>query len=270
MPSAAYRRGRANACATTGCERWNAVSKHATWGSPGALSETARMAARLWGWCRGASGTSSSSRRRVSVSTTWGPAKSAPPWTTRWPAAATRCPERTPPAASERRKPIAPSCPRRGPSAHFLPATTPDASRAVNRGRVATSSMAPWRRSRGGPSSRKTENFRLEEPALTTRRASGMRPGSVRPDPVGELRPVGAVLVRVVEVVEDRVLHLFFQMRRPHGECRHPVDDVDDEVKARGLVQHRQLQRRVDVPLLLVAPHVQVRVPPEPVSELVD
>src|SRR5688572_26301782 len=36
---------------------------------------------------------------------------------------------------------------------------------------------------------------------------------SVRPRPVDDLRPVDAVLVRVIQVVDDRVLHLLFQVR---------------------------------------------------------
>lgn len=36
---------------------------------------------------------------------------------------------------------------------------------------------------------------------------------SVRPGPAGDLRTIGAVVVRVAEVVDDRVLHRLFQMR---------------------------------------------------------
>ncbi len=48
--------GSANACATGGCPRWNAVSKQATCGSCGRRSSSARIGARLCGWCSGASG----------------------------------------------------------------------------------------------------------------------------------------------------------------------------------------------------------------------
>ena len=54
------------------------------------------------------------------------------------------------------------------------------------------------------------------------------------------------------------------------AQARHPVDDVDHQVEAVHLVQDRELQRRVDVALLLVAAHVQVVVVVEAVGELVD
>ena len=54
------------------------------------------------------------------------------------------------------------------------------------------------------------------------------------------------------------------------AQLRHAIDHVDDQVEARRLVQHRQLERRVDVALLLVAVHVQVLVALEAVGELVD
>ena len=54
------------------------------------------------------------------------------------------------------------------------------------------------------------------------------------------------------------------------AQPRHAVDHVDDQVEARGLVQHRQLERRVDVALLLVAADVQVLVALEAIGELVN
>ena len=50
----------------------------------------------------------------------------------------------------------------------------------------------------------------------------------------------------------------------------HAIDDVDDQMEARRLVEHRQLERRVDVALLPVAVHVQVLVALEAVDELVN
>src|SRR5262245_19567544 len=43
-----------------------------------------------------------------------------------------------------------------------------------------------------------------------------LSPCSMRPDPIHDLRPVGAVLVRVVHVVDDGVLHLLLDVR-PFG-----------------------------------------------------
>src|SRR5262249_59666400 len=109
----------------------------------------------------------------------------------------------------------------------------------------------------GGSRSWKTENFRLDEPALRTRSAAATGPVSVGPGPVDDLRTVDAVLVCVTQVVEDGVLHLLLQMCPLRAELRHPIDDVDDQVEPRDLVEHRELQRRVDVASLLVAADVE-------------
>ena len=54
------------------------------------------------------------------------------------------------------------------------------------------------------------------------------------------------------------------------GQPGHPVDHVDHQIEAVDLVEDRELERRVDVALLLVAAHVQVLVVREAVGELVD
>ena len=51
------RLGSANICASSGCARWNAVSKQATCGRSGRRSSSRRIGVRLCGWCSGASGT---------------------------------------------------------------------------------------------------------------------------------------------------------------------------------------------------------------------
>ena len=93
---------------------------------------------------------------------------------------------------------------------------------------------------------------------------------SARPGPVGDLGTVASVLVRVAQVVDDRVLHVFLEVPGLRAQPRHPIDHVDHQVEARRSVQHRQLQRRVDVPLLAVAVDVQVLLALEAVGELVD
>src|SRR3982750_370597 len=75
----------------------------------------------------------------------------------------------------------------------------------------------------------------------------------VGPGPVGNLRTIRTVLARVGQVVEDGVAHVFLQMPRFLAQLRYPVDDVDDQVEPRGLVQDGQLEGRVDVSPLLVA-----------------
>ena len=90
------RRRRAPAAARTSARRADsvrciAVSKQATCGSSGARASSARIGARLWGRCSGASGTSFSSfgdDRRVDPRRA--PRSRAPPWATRWPTAARR------------------------------------------------------------------------------------------------------------------------------------------------------------------------------------
>ena len=54
------------------------------------------------------------------------------------------------------------------------------------------------------------------------------------------------------------------------AQLRHAIDHVDDEMEARGLVQHRQLQRRVDIALFLVAADVQVLVSLEAIRKPVN
>ena len=60
-----------------------AVSKHATCGSSGARASTARIAARLWGRCSGAIGTSFSTSASKTASTRVGITYRAAPWATR-------------------------------------------------------------------------------------------------------------------------------------------------------------------------------------------
>jgi hypothetical protein len=47
-------------------------------------------------------------------------------------------------------------------------------------------------------------------------------------------------------------------VRGARGEPRHAVDHVDHQIEAVDLVDDGELERGVDIALLLVAPHVQV------------
>ena len=78
------------------------------------------------------------------------------------------------------------------------------------------------------------------------------------------------MLMRVMHVIDDGVLHLFLQMGRLHAQFRHPIDNVDHQMEARSLVQHRQFERRIDVAFFLVAAHMQIVMARETVRELVD
>src|SRR6516225_3303082 len=63
----------------------------------------------------------------------------------------------------------------------------------------------------------------------------------VRPRPVDDLRPIGAILVGVAHVVDDGVLHLLLQVGGSGAKLRHAIDDVDHQVEAGRFIQHRQL-----------------------------
>jgi hypothetical protein len=78
------------------------------------------------------------------------------------------------------------------------------------------------------------------------------------------------VLARVGEIEDDLVLHPLLEARALRLQVRHPADHVDHQVETVDLVQDRELERRVDAALLLVAAHVQVLVVLEPAGELVD
>ena len=89
-----HRRGR--------CE--SAVSKQATCGRFGCAAASDWIAARLCGWCKGASGTSARRSRITASSTITGAANRVPPCTTRWPAATRMAPAVCTPIQSVRRR----------------------------------------------------------------------------------------------------------------------------------------------------------------------
>jgi hypothetical protein len=91
-----------------------------------------------------------------------------------------------------------------------------------------------------------------------------------RPSPVGGLRFVDAVLKGVVRILDDLVLQPVFEMRLRDREPRDPVDHIDGQVEAAYLIAHGKVEGRIDIPLLLVAPHVQVLMIRPAIGELVD
>src|SRR5690349_19000759 len=60
------------------------------------------------------------------------------------------------------------------------------------------------------------------------------------PPPIDDLWSIGAVLVRVVQILDDRALHLFLQMRTLGAKFVDAVDDIDHQMEPGRLVQHRQ------------------------------
>ena len=187
MPSSNIDEGKAKACATSGTERWKAVSKQATCGNAGASAITARIGARLCGSCSGASGTSaSSSSSSAAVDPHRRGVRSRPPCTTRWPSS-TACVPRAGPRSQ-------------GSSAwHGRPwrggwgmqgggsSAAPPASVARARG------SAP----RCRPPGRRAAGARPRRARISARRSrrSGRRPGGImahRIDPLPWWRPASA------------------------------------------------------------------------------
>src|SRR5262249_23431509 len=93
-----------------------------------------------------------------------------------------------------------------------------------------------------------------------TGRASLMRPvrSLERPLPIPNLRRIHAELVGVIFTCDLLVQQGLASARPGDAETRHAVDRVDGQAEAVGLVADGQLQRRIDVALLLVAAHVNV------------
>src|SRR4029450_603472 len=90
------------------------------------------------------------------------------------------------------------------------------------------------------------------------------------PRPLIALRLVNSVLVGIALAVDLHVAQLLLDMRAGDPQARYPIDDVDRETEAVDLVTNGQIERRVDVALLLVAAHVQVLVIGAPVGQPMD
>ena len=71
---------------------------------------------------------------------------------------------------------------------------------------------------------------------------------------------VDAVFVGVVLTLDLHVAELLLDVPAGDAERGHAVDDVDGQAEAVDLVADRQVKRRVDVALLLVAADVEVLV----------
>jgi len=148
--------------AMEGMVRWKAVSKQPTWSSPGRACATARITARLCGWCSGASGTSSSSAAKTSSSRRTGSLKRSPPCTTRWPTAATvsapRCSSTQRSNAPRTSSCVVPG--KAGTSSGLPPGPVAD-----RRGWAPMPSTSP--RSAADSSRWNSANFRLLDPAFS-------------------------------------------------------------------------------------------------------
>src|SRR5260370_16504361 len=93
-----------------------------------------------------------------------------------------------------------------------------------------------------------------------TGRDSLMRPtrSLEGPLPIRDVQRIHAELPGVVFTCDLLVEQRLAGARPGNAEPRHTVDCVDGQAEAVGLVANGQLQRRIDVALLLVAAHVNV------------
>jgi hypothetical protein len=80
------------------------------------------------------------------------------------------------------------------------------------------------------------------------------------PLPVVDLRLINTFPTGTVAVFDDLVPHPLLDMSACDLELENPVDRVDLVIDAIDRVAHREVQRRVDIAVFLVATHVQVLV----------
>src|SRR6266436_1420917 len=90
------------------------------------------------------------------------------------------------------------------------------------------------------------------------------------PFPIRELGRVYAELVGMLFTRDLLVDEGLTHARAGDMETGHPVDGVDGQAEAIGLIANGEFQRRVDVALLLVAAHVNVVLALPAVGEAVD
>src|SRR6266542_7066016 len=78
------------------------------------------------------------------------------------------------------------------------------------------------------------------------------------PLPVGVLGPIQAELISILFASDLLVHQRLANAGAFDAETGHPINGVDGEAKAISLIADGQLQRRVDVALLLITAHVDV------------
>src|SRR5271166_6376378 len=91
-----------------------------------------------------------------------------------------------------------------------------------------------------------------------------------RPVPVRDVRPIYAEPISMLFARDPLVGQFIAEAGRADAHAGDAVDGVDGQAEAVGLVADGQLQRRVDIALLLVAAHVDVVLTRPAVSEAVD
>ena len=72
------------------------------------------------------------------------------------------------------------------------------------------------------------------------------------------------------ETLDLQIAEFPLGMRPGNLQARHPIDDIDCQAEAIGLIFNRQLERSIDVALLFVAADMEIIVIGAPVGEPVD
>src|SRR5271165_1131179 len=93
------------------------------------------------------------------------------------------------------------------------------------------------------------------------------RAQSERPLPFGYLFGIDTKRVRVVLTGDLVIEESLSNARSGNAETRHPVDAVDRQAEAISLVLDRQFEGRVDVPLLLIAAHMDIMLAGPPIGK---
>ena len=88
------------------------------------------------------------------------------------------------------------------------------------------------------------------------------------PLPIRDVGTIDAELVGVLFTGDLLVEEGLASVGACNAEPRNPVNRVDGEAKTVGLITDSELQRRVDVSLLLVAAHMDVALTGPPVGDM--
>src|SRR5882757_1069662 len=92
----------------------------------------------------------------------------------------------------------------------------------------------------------------------------------IGPFPISKLGRVYPELISMLFTRDPLVDESLAHVGAGDMETRHPVDGIDSQTEAIGLITNGKLQRRVDVTLLLVAAHVNIVLARPTVGEAMD
>src|SRR5262245_8417361 len=90
------------------------------------------------------------------------------------------------------------------------------------------------------------------------------------PLPVSDIRPIDAELISVIFARDLLVKQSVPNTGAFDTETGHPINSIDRQAETIGLIADGELQRRVDVALLLIASHVDVPLRRSAIGEAMD